>query len=150
MLNQVESNLRCIVYLSTATKLMTDAEIEKLLISARNFNATQNVTGVLMYSDGTFIQYIEGTEDGLHKVYERIISSSREHKNIIEIVNEPIAVRNFPDWLMEAAMIKKSELFKLQAIDMHERFNDNSAVVQYLKSFFVGGQRSLHFSRPKN
>ncbi len=59
MLNQDESNLYCIVYLSSATNLMTDAEIEALLVSARNSNAAQNITGVLMYLDGNFVQCIE-------------------------------------------------------------------------------------------
>jgi hypothetical protein len=48
---------------------MTDAEIEALLISARNSNAAQNITGVLMYLDGNFVQYIEGPEDNLLKTY---------------------------------------------------------------------------------
>ena len=90
MLNKDESDLRCIVYLSTATKPMTNAEIEDLLVSARKFNATQNVTGILFYVDGNFVQYIEGTKDALRKVYQRITGNSI-HKGIVQKVNEFIA-----------------------------------------------------------
>ena len=51
MLNKDESDLRCIVYLSVATKPITDAEMEALLVSARKFNAAQNVTGILLHLD---------------------------------------------------------------------------------------------------
>ncbi len=77
MLNQDESNLYCIVYLSSATNLMTDAEIEALLVSARNSNAAQNITGVLMYLDGNFVQCIEGPEDNLPKIPQSPVSSGR-------------------------------------------------------------------------
>ena len=77
VLSKVESNLQCIIYLSTATKSMTDVEIEDLLVSARKFNATQNVTGILFYLDGNFVQYIEGTEDALPKIPQSPVSSGR-------------------------------------------------------------------------
>ena len=145
MLNQDESNLRCIVYLSSATNLMTDAEIEALLVSARNSNATQNITGVLMYLDGNFVQYIEGPEDNLHKLYDRI-SSSPKHKDIIKIMHKSIAVRNFPDWLMGATMITKSQLFKLKTLDVKERFNNETVMTQFLKTIIDIEHNDLHFS----
>ena len=145
MLNQDESNLRCIIYLSSATNLMTDAEIEALLVSARNSNAAQNITGVLMYLDGNFVQYIEGPEDNLLKTYNHI-SSSPKHKDIIKIMDKSIAVRNFPDWLMGSTMITKSELFKLKALDVKERFNNETVIAQFLKTIIDVERSNLHFS----
>jgi hypothetical protein len=145
MLNQIESNLRSIVYLSTATKPMSAAEIETLLDSARNFNATTNVTGVLMYLDGSFVQYIEGTESGLHKVCERIFNSHK-HKNIMKIMEKSIASRIFPDWLMGSTTITNSELFKLQALDVQDRFNSEATTVKFLKTIIENERNPIRFS----
>ena len=140
-----ESDLRCIVYLSTATKPMTDAEIEDLLVSARKFNATQNVTGILFYLDGNFVQYIEGTEDALCKVYQRITRSSM-HKAIVQKVNESIAVRNFPHGFLGFTTMTKYALFKLQEMNAQEKFNNTSAIVRFLKAVIELEHRSLRFS----
>jgi hypothetical protein len=145
VLSKVESNLQCIIYLSTATKSMTDVEIEDLLVSARKFNATQNVTGILFYLDGNFVQYIEGTEDALHKVYQRITRSS-VHKNIVQKVKEPIAIRNFPHGFLGATTISKYALFKLQQMDGKEKFNNGLAIVRFLKAIIELEHRNLRFS----
>ncbi len=144
MLNKDESDLRCIVYLSVATKPITDAEMETLLVSARKFNAAQNVTGILLHLDGNFVQYIEGTEDALHKVYQRITRSSK-HKDIVQKINESIPVRNFPQGFMGATTMTKYALFKLQEMNGQEKFNNTLAIVRFLKAIIELEHQNLHW-----
>ena len=144
MLNKDESDLRCIVYLSVATKPITDAEMEALLVSARKFNAAQNVTGILLHLDGNFVQYIEGTEDALHKVYQRITRSSK-HKDIVQKINESIPVRNFPQGFMGATTMTKYALFKLQEMNGQEKFNNTLAIVRFLKAIIELEHQNLHW-----
>jgi hypothetical protein len=106
------SNLRSIVYLSTAVKPLSTEQLEALLIDAREHNADTQTTGVLLYSEGTFMQCFEGTEEGMRITYDRIIASGL-HKDIVELMNGPIAKRNFGDWLMGYAEPTASELLMM-------------------------------------
>jgi hypothetical protein len=106
------SDLRAIVYVSTATQLMSVSQLESLLVEARDLNRKSAITGVLLYNDGNFIQYFEGSVEAVRITYERI-QSSRSHKGIIELMNERIAHRNFADWQMGFAQPTQSELLAL-------------------------------------
>ncbi len=93
------NELHALVYVSTAAHHLSEAEIGHLLDRARQRNATEQVTGVLLYSHGNFMQYLEGPRAGVARIYEHIVAD-RLHHGIIELVREPIAVREFSDWTM--------------------------------------------------
>ena len=106
------SALQSIVYVSTATRLLTVAELESLLIEARDLNVQNGVTGVLLYCDGNFMQCFEGPETSMQETYQRI-RDSQKHKGIIELLNERIDVRSFPGWQMGFTQPTKSALLAL-------------------------------------
>lgn len=106
------SELCSIAYVSSATQLFDAAELEALLVDARQFNLEHGVTGVLLYGDGNFMQYFEGSDQGVQAAYERI-RASRRHVNIIELLNEPVARRSFADWQMGFVRPTESELVAL-------------------------------------
>ena len=106
------ANLHSVVYLSSSFGLMSDAELEALLIEARQFNQAHEITGVLLYAGGTFMQCLEGEEYEVELVYERIKDSS-QHRGITELMKRPIKERSFPDWLMGLSRPTASELLQL-------------------------------------
>jgi hypothetical protein len=57
------------------------------------------VTGVLLYAEGTFLQYIEGPAAGLDRAYSAIQRDALHH-NIFELIREPIDRREFALWPM--------------------------------------------------
>ena len=93
------SDLRAIVYVSSATRALSQAEIDRLLYSARARNQTEGLGGLLLYCDGNFMQYIEGPRDPLLRVYG-LITADPMHSGIVEIFNAPIDAREFEDWSM--------------------------------------------------
>ncbi len=93
------NELQALVYVSTAAHHLSEAEIRHLLDRARERNAKEQVTGVLLYSHGNFMQYLEGPRAGVARIYEHILAD-RLHHGIIELVREPIAAREFSDWTM--------------------------------------------------
>jgi hypothetical protein len=107
------SGLFSVIYYSTTTRLLTEAELEALLIDARDFNKEHGITGVLLYVNGSFMQYFEGLEDDVNQTLKRINDSSK-HKDIFKVV-ESIDERNFPNWLMGFSRPDKSEILKLHA-----------------------------------
>ena len=94
-----ESDLESIVYVSSATRLLSLDEIQHLLSRSRDRNLQHGVTGVLLYVGGNFMQYIEGPAAGLNVIY-RIIQQDELHSGIIEVSREAVEQRQFGDWSM--------------------------------------------------
>lgn len=105
--------LRCITYVSSATTRLSDEALERLVLDARAFNQDVDVTGVLLYHDGTFFQYFEGPAGGVEQVYERI-KNSRTHHSIYPLLDAAQPRRLFPNWLMGLSHVPASRLLALQ------------------------------------
>lgn len=91
--------LVAIAYISASVLPPTPAQLDALLLDAREFNASVGVTGVLLHNDGTFFQYIEGPDDGIARVYDRI-RRSHLHAGIVELFNARERTRQFEQWHM--------------------------------------------------
>jgi hypothetical protein len=48
---------------------VTPNDLQHILEGARRRNVEEDISGVLLYADGYFMQYLEGPEAGLHRVY---------------------------------------------------------------------------------
>lgn len=102
--------LQCIAYVSTAHRRdIPTEEIDALLVDARAFNQSHGVTGVLLFSDGNYFQYLEGSPESVALVYQRVLQASG-HFAIIELVNMRVDRRQFSSWSMGFAKVAQSEL----------------------------------------
>lgn len=88
-----------VVYVSTADHPMGMDELDALLVEARNFNRSHAITGMLLYMGGNFCQGIEGPEDAVAALMERIRKDSR-HKEVRELIRAPADAREFGAWSM--------------------------------------------------
>ena len=66
---------------------------------ARARNLRECVTGLLLYAHGNFMQYLEGSEPGVARVYAAV-KADPLHKGIVELLREPIDAREFEEWSM--------------------------------------------------
>jgi len=98
------ARLYAIVYISTAARLLSMDELEHLCSRAQARNLQEDVTGVLLYSDGAFMQYLEGPAAGLSRVYG-FIKADPLHYGVIDLLREPITEREFASWSMELRAI---------------------------------------------
>lgn len=108
--------LRSIVYASEATTPMTTADLEALLIGARELNRKNGITGVLLCSSNQFLQCFEGPSDAVQETYDRICRS-RQHKGVVVYMDFAVPARTFEDWAMGCAMPTDSELLTLSTAD---------------------------------
>lgn len=76
-----------------------DTEIEQILSVARQRNQAHQVTGALLYSDGFFIQVLEGQLQEVEDIFESIQCDTR-HRNIAVLHYNKIDQRSFADWSM--------------------------------------------------
>lgn len=88
-----------IVYVSIATKRMSDTELLTLLEKARINNRINAVTGLLLYRDGFFIQALEGLENIIVPLFASIKKDTL-HYNVFQIYKKSITHRNFVKWAM--------------------------------------------------
>ncbi|SNC76557.1 Sensors of blue-light using FAD [Hymenobacter gelipurpurascens] len=88
-----------LIYMSTATHLLTDEELQELLERARANNARFAVTGLLLYHEGRFMQLIEGPVNNVRTLYEYIEQDPR-HTDTAKLADKEVAERTFPEWDM--------------------------------------------------
>ena len=93
------TQLYSIVYVSSATRRLVPSDLDDILEGARVNNRANGLTGLLLHSNGNFMQLLEGPLAALEGALARIRASTRHHQ-LIEFMREPIAVREFPEWSM--------------------------------------------------
>ncbi len=115
-----------LMYASRATAALTDADLAPILRTSREHNPAEGITGLLCYSDGIFVQVLEGGRNAVNARYRRIVEDPR-HRDVILLGYEEIAEREFPGWTMgqvnlhrlnPALVLKYSETGKLDPYAM--------------------------------
>jgi len=103
-----------LVYVSAATHLLPKEELVALMQNCSARNAQSELTGLLLYKDGNIMQVLEGPEQNVESVFERIKLDPR-HKSLMVLLKEPIAERNFPTWGMAFRDLRSPELRDMPA-----------------------------------
>ncbi len=100
--------MKRLTYISRLAFPLSEKEIEEIgVISAKN-NQKDNITGVLIYFNELFFQIIEGDENKIDLLYEKIKHDNR-HTDILCLKAEyNISERLFPDWSMKTINLDKS------------------------------------------
>jgi len=88
-----------IIYTSFAEQPFSDAELDDLLDFSARYNAQMNITGLLLYGNGKFMQVLEGEAALLDALMARIKADAR-HRNVNVLVRAPIRTRDFSAWSM--------------------------------------------------
>ena len=74
-------------------------EIEGILATARKQNATHGVTGALLFTEGRFVQALEGERTVVQKTFDRIALDPRHEE--IDVLSSQYADRpRFTEWSM--------------------------------------------------
>jgi len=110
--NKTNRMLKYIAYVSRQSHVITDKDLKELLRKARNNNSANSVTGMLIYFHGSFIQYLEGEEENVDRLYH-IIAKDKRHENIIELDSGFSKERAFSDWSMAFKKLQKDEAFEI-------------------------------------
>lgn len=78
------------------------AEIKSILASSRANNARDGVTGALLYSEGCFVQVLEGSLDAVQRTFSRIQCDFR-HGDVVVLQSGRPDARLFGAWDMALA-----------------------------------------------
>ena len=112
-----------ILYISTARDGFDEAALDGILRSSRRNNAAVGVTGLLVVGGRRFLQVLEGPEEAVASVFERISRDPR-HFAVVRLSRKTIETRTFGEWAMGYRSARK--------IDADGQQRDLRAIVQHL------------------
>lgn len=69
-------------------------------------NKAENISGILCYGNGYFFQYIEGSEQALTNLKNRILKDSR-HKEVKTLAFSAITERRFTGWSLRSIILER-------------------------------------------
>lgn len=92
--------LKTLTYTSRARLDLGDEDLAAIHQSARHLNALDGISGLLLYDGSRFLQIVEGTEDAVDNLVDRLRMDPRH--SAFEVRDERfVDRRSFPDWSME-------------------------------------------------
>ena len=107
-----------IVYVSFASKPFDEKELLHLLAKCRNNNTEQQITGQLIYSEGTFMQVLEGPGNTVDAAFARIKKDTRHH-NVTLIERVTIDERQFGEWSMGFKSLTAEQMQDIEGFNYH-------------------------------
>ncbi|RZK79560.1 MAG: BLUF domain-containing protein [Pedobacter sp.] len=116
--------MKYLIYISTASKIMVEDDLKEILNISQQNNKKNNLTGMLLYGEGSFVQLLEGDADQLDETYNTILTDER-HKNVFKLDEGDIEARFFPDWTMGFKVISGQDMSEF------EGYADTASVKQW-------------------
>jgi hypothetical protein len=117
-------NLVRLIYTSTQSDSFESNDIEDILVTARNHNDRNAITGVLTFNQKYFLQCLEGSSSKVNKTYQRILSDTR-HTAPALLSFQEVKYRCFSQWNM--AYVPGSSISR----DLNLRYSDSGAFEPY-------------------
>lgn len=97
--HRLEVSVRSVAYVSQAVGQWNDDDFEGLLETSRRRNTDDAISGLLIFCRGYFLQVVEGADEQVSGLIERIRADQR-HSDIEMIYESDIDDRVFPQWSM--------------------------------------------------
>jgi Sensors of blue-light using FAD len=88
-----------LMYASRAVPAIDQEELVAILRRSKANNPALGVTGVLCFSEGIFLQVLEGGRSAVNRLYNRIATDPR-HTDVELLCYEEIGERHFAGWSM--------------------------------------------------
>jgi hypothetical protein len=129
------------IYCSVATRGFAEDELVDILEQARVKNFRQEITGMLLYEQGAFIQVIEGPKENIERLLTTLLADPRHHK--VQILSlKSVTAREFGQWDM--AFFRRSATQSdpdgyLDLASISEEFTVDSSVATQMLSLFQAG-----------
>ena len=100
------------IYVSSAVRPFTQPEVVELLKVSRENNEKLDITGMLLYKDGNFLQILEGEESTVLELYTHIARDPR-HCGILTLHKGFRDERQFSGWSMGFRDLSNAEVHSI-------------------------------------
>ncbi len=130
--------LRHFVYCSRAADGLDEAEVERIVQSAKRQNAARGITGVLVFGSGVFFQWIEGPADQIQKLIASLYGDPRHYDIVSLDHSEEERERLYPNWEMERVGAGDIRVVLQDALESSEDDNNVAALKRILNHLASG------------
>ena len=139
--------MRHFLYMSASVGEADQSELDILLEQARRNNRAYGLTGMLIYRQGVFIQYLEGEAEPLNIIKARIVTD-RRHMGLVTLSQgeSDLPDRLFPDWSMGFSDIAgRPDAFELSLSALSERLPEETPIFirSLMQTIYADQQRAL-------
>lgn len=110
-----QETLKQLVYVSKPTAEMPVTEVRELLVKARINNHFKDISGILLFDGETFLQVLEGLEDAVLALFDKIAQDPR-HTQVEALFQRSIEARDFDGWSMGLAHIEGDHMRSLPGL----------------------------------
>ena len=101
--------LKTLTYTSRARLDLSARDLSDIHGAARHLNALDGITGLLVFDGTRFLQILEGAEEAIDNLVERLRRDPRH--SALEIRDERfVERRSFPEWSMELVNVSAGYL----------------------------------------
>lgn len=108
--------LEQLIYVSIDTREVTNPiRAADILAEARRNNARDDITGVLTFTGGRFVQILEGRNERLEDLLARLAVDHR-HRDLKILARRTITNRDFHGWDMVSPRLARSQIDKLNLL----------------------------------
>lgn len=97
-----------LIYVSRCNRQLKQDELIEMLNTIRQHNRLNGISGCLIHQDGEFMQLLEGKQQVVHALRDRIRADQR-HEDFRVIAEGPLQQRVFNDWGMVLRHVGDSE-----------------------------------------
>jgi predicted sulfurtransferase len=104
---------RYIIYVSSLNRNLDIEDLKEFSTSFQCENKKRDVTGVLVFSQGVVMQYIEGSEKDIDTLYKNIAKDVR-HSSVIKIGEGYVKNKIFKLWDMRVKKVEINKLLELR------------------------------------
>jgi hypothetical protein len=98
-----------LIYVSSAVKLLSQKELFDILEVSRRNNEKVGITGMLLYKEGNFMQFLEGPKEEVCATLDRIKKDPR-HRGLIVLLQQEHPNREFTEWAMGFKTLQSERL----------------------------------------
>ena len=119
---QDEVDLTHLVYVSRITEEFSDQDLHAILCASQRNNLLLNITGILVYKNGRFMQFLEGSEFNVLKIFT-VIKKDFRHHDIDVIRKKKILKRQYENWRMR--LVNSDEILEHSGLIYKKLFEVN-------------------------
>ncbi|MGY5847440.1 BLUF domain-containing protein [Salegentibacter sp. HM20] len=130
-----------ISYVSRQAYNLSDKDLQTLLTRSRIRNEKAGITGMLILYEGLFIQYFEGEQKLVRRLFEKILKDPR-HESVFELDSGEQPQRLFSDWSMAFDILesnKAEEILGYKVLHKDQVFltdeNKNNPALELLQAY---------------
>ncbi len=123
-----------------------DPSVARILAKSRKNNAARGIVGGLLFGEGCFLQCLEGDDQAVDSLYEKIAADPR-HRDVTVLSRKNIDRTSFDAWSMKYAPGEAALRRLMQSLGM-SRFDPYGMSPQHIEAVVAYMEREAELAPP--